>query len=204
MKIQSIIFATSVWVLLSTSTPAGATAIYTYTGNNYDVFSDPTSYTTEMSVSGTVELSEQLANGATTVVTPISFSFFDGVRTLDSTTYSDASFEFTVTPGGDMLDWNMDIQLTGGDHVFFIKSYGIADATSALSYDTAGCYHYDLPSGTNTPCHDVGFNPTDNIASVQSKRGSWEVEAVPLPATFWLFGSGLLGLIGVARRKVCG
>ncbi len=28
-----------------------------------------------------------------------------------------------------------------------------------------------------------------------------DVAAVPVPAAFWLFGSGLLGLIGVARRK---
>jgi hypothetical protein len=27
------------------------------------------------------------------------------------------------------------------------------------------------------------------------------VSAVPVPAAFWLFGSGLIGLIGVARRK---
>jgi hypothetical protein len=27
------------------------------------------------------------------------------------------------------------------------------------------------------------------------------VSAVPIPATVWLFGSGLLGLAGVARRK---
>jgi hypothetical protein len=24
---------------------------------------------------------------------------------------------------------------------------------------------------------------------------------VPVPAAFWLFGSGLLGLVGMARRK---
>lgn len=30
------------------------------------------------------------------------------------------------------------------------------------------------------------------------------VEVVPLPAAVWLFGSGLLGLIGVARRKTAG
>jgi hypothetical protein len=27
------------------------------------------------------------------------------------------------------------------------------------------------------------------------------VSSVPIPATAWLFGSGLLGLVGVARRK---
>lgn len=31
-----------------------------------------------------------------------------------------------------------------------------------------------------------------------------EVSAVPVPAAVWLFGSGLLGLIGVARRNVQG
>ncbi len=30
---------------------------------------------------------------------------------------------------------------------------------------------------------------------------SWAVSSVPVPAAVWLFGSGLIGLIGVARRK---
>ena len=28
-----------------------------------------------------------------------------------------------------------------------------------------------------------------------------DVNAVPIPDTVWLFGSGLIGLIGIARRK---
>ena len=28
-----------------------------------------------------------------------------------------------------------------------------------------------------------------------------DIAAVPVPAAVWLFGSGLLGLVGVARRK---
>ena len=32
--------------------------------------------------------------------------------------------------------------------------------------------------------------------------GTWtRVTAVPIPAAVWLFGSGLLGLVGIARRK---
>jgi len=30
---------------------------------------------------------------------------------------------------------------------------------------------------------------------------SGDVSAVPVPAAVWLFDSGLLGLVGVARRK---
>ena len=30
---------------------------------------------------------------------------------------------------------------------------------------------------------------------------TFETTVVPVPAAVWLFGSGLLGLIGVARRK---
>jgi len=28
-----------------------------------------------------------------------------------------------------------------------------------------------------------------------------DITAVPVPAAVWLFGSGLIGLVGVARRK---
>ena len=28
-----------------------------------------------------------------------------------------------------------------------------------------------------------------------------QIQVVPIPAAFWLFGSGLLGLVGIARRK---
>jgi len=30
---------------------------------------------------------------------------------------------------------------------------------------------------------------------------TWTLQAVPVPAAVWLFGSGLIGLIGLARRK---
>jgi len=44
-----------------------------------------------------------------------------------------------------------------------------------------------------TAKRDIDF---DNIS-----YAVWEVSAVPVPAAVWLFGSGLIGLIGVARRK---
>ena len=54
----------------------------------------------------------------------------------------------------------------------------------------------------------------DYDTTILTNYGSWKLDTsgmltytsnatvVPVPAAAWLFGSGLLGLVGVARRKV--
>ncbi|MGB5439441.1 MAG: VPLPA-CTERM sorting domain-containing protein, partial [Gammaproteobacteria bacterium] len=44
----------------------------------------------------------------------------------------------------------------------------------------------------------VGLNFNDNGVEVGA---AFATSSVPLPAAIWLFGSGLLGLIGIARHK---
>ena len=59
-------------------------------------------------------------------------------------------------------------------------------------------YIFDI--GTWNGTDDIvlnGFWPAQGAISHVSIYGS----AVPVPAAVWLFGSGLLGLIGIARRK---
>jgi len=46
-------------------------------------------------------------------------------------------------------------------------------------------------------CCGNGFNDHNFISGSISPV----VSTVPIPAAVWLFGSGLLGLVGVARRK---
>jgi hypothetical protein len=67
---------------------------------------------------------------------------------------------------------------------------------------------YDLASQTGTATYDW-FNTDEEERSLTDARtdtGSALIRtsAVPLPAAVWLFGTGLLGLFGVARRKVRG
>lgn len=47
---------------------------------------------------------------------------------------------------------------------------------------------------------DYGWQ-SDTYASPSLGHALVRVSAVPIPAAVWLFGSGLLGLVGVARRK---
>jgi len=51
----------------------------------------------------------------------------------------------------------------------------------------------DLPAGA--------WYATDGSGPLVVDYGSAEVSAIPVPAAVWLFGSGLLGLVGVARRR---
>lgn len=46
-----------------------------------------------------------------------------------------------------------------------------------------------------------GFNANFDMTSVTVTAVTSEVSAVPVPAAVWLFGSGLIGLVGVARRR---
>ena len=45
------------------------------------------------------------------------------------------------------------------------------------------------------------YRNKNNFTSIGWAVQSGDVSAVPVPAAVWLFGSGLLGLIGVTRRK---
>ncbi len=58
------------------------------------------------------------------------------------------------------------------------------------AYRQNGNSYYEGP--TNTSLLSVGSKPW---------LGSYVVTTVPVPAAFWLFASGLLGLIGIARKK---
>lgn len=51
--------------------------------------------------------------------------------------------------------------------------------------------------------HGMDLTPTDWSLSANASGSSYSmtITAVPVPAAVWLFGTGLIGLIAVARRK---
>lgn len=75
-----------------------------------------------------------------------------------------------------------------------IQSYYYYWSATEYAPDTAYAWHFYMASGSQHYSHKL----LNRYAwAVQSG----DVSAVPVPAAVWLFGSGLLGLIGVARRK---
>ena len=99
----------------------------------------------------------------------------------------DIEFDFPPPPGAN------DARFNAGE---FLK-YDITGIASL----TASDFNF---FGTPGPGGNVG--PYLSVARFQSTGpdpfdGSDFVGAVPVPAAVWLFGSGLIGLVGIARRK---
>ena len=68
------------------------------------------------------------------------------------------------------------------NEIFALNTSGISNVT----------LEFDLIAG--------GYASFDNLV-IAASNVAGDVSAVPIPAAVWLFGSGLIGLIGIARRK---
>lgn len=95
-----------------------------------------------------------------------------------------------------------------GKFMFELSGNG-SSRTSLLSFSISGVNgdtvnDYAIGSTLNPSsgeffaAHIAGFDTTNNVDSAQF-AGSTMV--VPVPAALWLFGSGLIGMVAVSRRK---
>lgn len=79
---------------------------------------------------------------------------------------------------------------------------GITEAAASMETFTNSGFNWGRSNPFTGPIHNNPPNrPQDGFPLQQ---GNWlvrPVSAVPIPASVWLFGSGLLGLIGISRRK---
>lgn len=87
---------------------------------------------------------------------------------------------------------------------FRTGAYGIFDSGNASTTVGLGCVDAGSTGGcsftpsTPSTTRNLLWGTTDNAIT---SAGNWLVKPVPISAAVWLFGSGLLGLIGLARRK---
>jgi len=125
------------------------------------------------------------------------FSNTGNTYTTANTTISNVGVKsFDVSMSGWTVNWaGGDIDMSG-DTVNFSEDSGIASVTCAV--DCAIGDTYVLDYAAHTP-KDGGGTSFKGVLYNFHMEGT--VAAVPVPAAVWLFGSGLLGLVGVARRK---
>ena len=142
--------------------------------------------TTVDTVTGTLELD---------LSEPTIAQLWDAANVL---TYSFTYDTFTIDNTNSTLS-NYD---TGGDIPFTTTAttpFSIGDAAlSATLNDDASVYLFITVGGVNL----IQANEICDGTCQALAAGSWtRTSVIPVPAAVWLFGSGFIGLIGVARRK---
>ena len=136
-------------------------------------------------------------SGTTTITGNYSQSI-DSVYAVDIGGTGSGEFDILDVAGMATLGGKLDVALFDlGDGEF---NPSLGDSFDILLAETiSGEFDsYMLPMLDEGLGWDVSYL-VDEIGSTDIVRLS--VEAVPIPPSVWLFGSGLLGLIGIARRK---
>ena len=78
--------------------------------------------------------------------------------------------------------------------------------TSCLTFSAlaAGSYLAGITTKENSPFADDWVTPSDTSGAIDFLFGTTQlnlnVNPVPVPAAFWLFGTALLGFVGMSRR----
>jgi len=123
--------------------------------------------------------------------------------------------------GGETVDIQFDLKgSAGAGGVFFVEFFnelsggGVGPGSGILSVianPTADWTTYNFATTVDASATGgitLQFNSTCGADancfadfSIDNVSINADVSAVPVPAAVWLFGSGLLGLVGVARRK---
>jgi len=169
-----------------------------------------------------------VANAATVSLTPSVTNV--SVSDVFSLTVQGSDFVDGVSSGGVEISWDanlVSLVSTLGDIQDSMLSNGFLDlglssvgATNTVavggsfvgfagpSFDFVTLQFEALPPAQEGPINMVNSNFGDwqdisgvSIPGVIFEGATINTTAVPVPAAVWLFGSGLLGLVGVARRR---
>lgn len=185
--------------ILSTSVSMAA-AVYTYIGNYYnslrvDQLNTDNIYDTSMRMELSFTTDTLLTNvdgNVTSLVT--SFSIFDGIYVITEDN-ADLNISINSDNSGNILQWSLfalpPLPTNVGDTRTSIMSSYIINGSDIDNTITSICV-----SETFGSCVFHNFE-----ANTVFNHGTWSVSAVPIPPALYLFGSGLLGLVGMARRK---
>src|SRR5271157_428466 len=199
-------------ITMLATTFVSANVVYTYTGNPFVTFGAPYACTAgvgECALSGTMTLAALLpANlnlpltGPGYGFTPLSLSFTDGanVLNLSNAPYLNV-FEVFVTNGSSVpLNWDVALATGGSIPRLEIATANDIGNSDCCIYDIS--YQYVSGGPLQYAFNGNGLEiPGDNYLG---NPGTWTVSgaSVPESSSILLLGTGLMGAIGLVRRKL--
>ena len=218
MDFRGLVFrtcATAAFGLFSLQATA-ATVTFNYTESYGAVAPDaPAPYATAtITDTGVDEVTLTMTVEDTVGLADVTLMFFNLDPTMDATALS-----FAYVSGDGPTPANTDIYLgtdaykAGGDGLYDILfDFPPAPGQQAARFNAGEELVYTITGEGLTAdsfnffaTPDGGNGPYLSVARFQDtgpdQEGSDWVGAVPVPAAVWLFGSGLLGLVGIARRR---
>lgn len=180
MRISSLLTSAA---LVSASLAAQADTAYLYSGPTFTEVSDP--FTTSDSISGSVTFTSPLAANLNEAAFAPSFTFNDGVDTFTSanTVANSSSFLFSTDASGNITQFEFEVQDLFGSQL-------AASTSESLSYATS------LSSGIES------FGANSTSAGSFSSGVSTITSVTPEPSSLGLLATGMLGLMGVAKRRL--
>jgi len=120
----------------------------------------------------------------------------------DGTTFGPGTYSFATIQGGTYTGVVVGAGQVGG-HILF--DWGVVTDIDVINvWDVTGGDTYTSTDGiAGTPANPDGIRGYGMLdGAFAGFNANFDfVAPVPVPAAVWLFGSGLLGLVGVARRR---
>lgn len=195
--------------------------VYLETRNNFEATPDQRFFSDGDMISGTFNYDSGVVSGSPGPNGGTFYpAFSDLSGTIEGNEFSDPDGEVGVFNDSfsiDMLDLllmradsaNLPANLSGFQVVngattfelYNVRLFWIEDTTDLYDDETLPVM---LPPGSGAIARvALDFRDVTNSDNIHRVSGDpLVVSAVPVPAAVWLFGSGLLGLIGISRSKI--
>ena len=181
------------------ASPALASVVYGYTGNQFDAFQSGSNYDTSSFIAGTVTLENLLAANTTSTPTILDFSFTDGNQTLSMGNGASIEEIVLTTDADGITDWKIDLSISPP------APLSVGDVVGTIITFNWGSDAQDTGMIQTITLTAPFLGSTTDSGNVENAPGTWTGDVasatVPLPAAAWLFGSGLIGLVAAGRRR---